>query len=173
MKYHICFAIIVYLLHQSCLRVSAQGRVRYVDSMSGNDTGNDTCSKEMPCRTLRYAVFEDSESDRDYFNCNKSSDIAYNSTIMVEDGVYKMNGFGLVLCEVFNITIRAVNPGRAVVQCACFNCSIENAMFGNIYIQRANNVSFEGMVFEKCGYNASNVFVRSTTGLTFRNCIFR
>ena len=170
MKYYFSLFLIVYLLDQQLRFV--EGRVRYVNVNSGDDTGD--CTQNMPCETLHYGVFgENFTSDRDYFNCNASAKVADNSTIMVQDGEYRMDGFGLVLCEVYNITIRAVNPRGAVVQCDCFNCSIQNAMFGNIYIQRARNITFEGLVFEKCGYNASNVFVRLTVGLTFRNCVFR
>lgn len=171
MKNYFNFAFIACLLHQSIVHVSGQDRVRYVSSDNGNDAGN--CTKEAPCKTLHYAVFNNFTSDRDYFDCSMSPEIANNLIIMVENGTYKMDGFGLVLCEVSNITIQAVNPREAIVQCACFNCSIENAMFGNIYVQRSNDISFVGMVFEKCGYNASNVFVRATEGLTFKNCLFR
>ena len=172
MKYYFCLVFVVYLLNQhSGSHATAEGRVRYVSGDSGDDTGN--CTQNMPCETLHYAMFKNVSSSRDYFNCSVSTESADNSTIMVEDGVYKMIGFGLVLCEVSNITIKAVNPGNAIVQCGCFNCSIEDAMFGNIYIQRARDITFEGLVFEKCGYNASNVFVRATNGLTFKNCSFR
>ena len=173
MKHRICFAFVVCLFHwQSNSLVSAQDSVRYVDSNNSSDSGN--CTKELPCKTLHYGVYGDAISDRGYFDCNVSLHYANNSVIMVEDGKYKMVGYGLVLCEVSDITIRAVNPGgAAVVQCECFNCSIEDSMFGNIYLQRAKNIIFEGLVFEQCGYSASNVFVRDTEGLTFRNCTFR
>ena len=172
MKHYFCLVFVVYLLNQqSGLYVTAEDRVRYVNGNSGTDAGN--CTQSMPCRTLHYGMFGNFTSDRDYFNCSASAKFADNSTILVEDGEYMMKGFGLVLCEVSNVTIKAVNPSQVIVQCACFNCSIIDAMFGNIYIQRARDITFEGLVFEKCGYNSSNVFVRSTTGLTFRNCIFR
>lgn len=171
MKYYITLFLIVYLLNQQLGFV--EGRVRYVNVADGEDTGN--CTQDMPCETLYYGVFGNVTNDRDYFDCDApdSAKLADNSTIMVADGEYRMEGFGLVLCEVYNITIRAVNPRKVVVQCDCFNCSIQDAMFGNIYIQRGRNITFEGLVFEKCGFNASNVFVRSTTGLTFRDCVFR
>lgn len=163
MKNYCCFAFVIYLLHQqSGLHVSAQNRIRYVSS-NGTDTGN--CTKQMPCRTLNYTIFNDSD-------CSTTR-IADNSTIMVEDGTYNMTKRGLVLCDVSNITIRAVNPGEVRIQCECFNCTINDRMYGNVFVWRANNVTFEGMVFEKCGYDASNVFVRNTTGLTLRNCVFR
>ena len=167
MKYHFLLAIIVYSLSRQC---DAQDPVRYVSSR-GIDAGN--CAQDAPCKTLTYAVFEDFNSSRNYVSCSESPEFADNSLIMVEDGEYIMNGFGLVLCEVSNVTIKAVNPGKVIVQCACYNCSIENAMFGNIYIQYSSNIHFEGLVFERCGYNASNVFVRATDGLVFKDCTFR
>lgn len=169
MKYYFSFAFVIYLLHQHL--VSAQARVRYANHITGNDTGN--CTKDMPCKTLHHALFDNFTSNRDYVNCQVSPDFADNSIIMVENGTYQMEGFGLVLCNVSNITIQAVSPKGAIVQCGCFNCSIEDAKFGNVYLQRARDITFVGMVFERCGYNASNVFVRATTGLTFRNCEFR
>ena len=173
MKKCVCFAfVVVCLFHwQSKLLVSAQDRIRYVDSDSGIDSGN--CTENMPCKTLNYGVYGNAITDRGYFDCNVSLHYANNSVIMVSNGTYKMADYGLVLCEVSDITIQAVNPGGAVVQCECFNCAIEDAMFGNIYLQRAKNITFEGMVFERCGYNASNVFVRTTEGLTFKSCTFR
>jgi len=153
-------------------KVDAQNdmHVRYV-RQNGTDDGN--CTKEMPCKTLHYAVFEDYESRRNYTHCAPPPEEVVDSTIMVEDGVYEMQKFGLVLCNVSNITIQAVNPGNAIIRCQCFNCSIKDAMFGNVYIQQSRDITFEGIVFEKCGYNASNVFVRTTTNLTIRNCTFR
>ena len=164
------FAVV--LIFGQSWKVDAQNdpHVRYV-RQNGADDGH--CTKEMPCGTLHYAVFEDYNSSRTYTDCAPSPEEVDDSTIMVEDGVYEMEGFGLVLCNVSNITIRAVNPGNATIRCHCFNCGIENAMFGNVYIQQSRDITFEGIVFEKCGYNASNVFVRDTTNLTIRNCIFR
>lgn len=153
--------------------MNAQDRVRYVDSNNGNDSGNNNCTEELPCKTLKYGVYGNATSERGYFDCNVSRDYADNSVIMVGDGTYKLVGDGLVLCDVSDITIRAVNPGGAVVQCECFNCTFDDAMYGNIYLQRARNITFEGVVFERCGYNASNVFVRASEGVTFKNCKFR
>ena len=122
------------------------------------------------CERTKYSLWN-------YTNCAvPPEDVgADNTIIMVEDGTYKMHGFGLVLCNVANVTIQAVNPegAGAVIQCGCFNCAIEDAMFGNVYLQRARNITFVGIVFERCGYNASNVFVRATQNLTLRNCTFR
>ena len=173
MKHYFSFVFVACVFHwQLNLVVTAQDRVRYVDSKNGlNNTGN--CTEEMPCSTLQYAVYGNDTSDRDLFNCNASLANVSKSIIMVEDGIYNMSGYGLVLCEVSDITIQAVRPGMAIVQCHCFNCTVTGAMFGNIYLQRAKNITFVGMVFERCGYNASNVFVRNTEGLTFKNCTFR
>ena len=171
MKYYFFLAFIVYSLSQQSRLCDAQDRVRYVSYTSGTDAGN--CTQGTPCQTIDYALFENFKSYRDYFNCTESPEFADNSLIMVEDGYYTMEGFGLVLCEVFNVTIKAVNPRKVIVQCGCYNCSIENAMFGNIYVQNSRNISFDGLIFERCGYNASNVFVRTTDGLTFKDCTFR
>jgi len=163
--------LIVIVLFSWTVKAQDDLHLRYV-SPSGNDTGN--CTRDMPCQTLHYAVFEDYVSRRNLTQCAPPPEEVDDSTVMVEDGVYMMSeGFGLVLCNVTNITIRAVNPGSAVIRCACFNCSVENASFGNVYIQQARDITFEGMVFEGCGYSASNVFVRVSTNLTIRNCVFR
>ena len=92
---------------------------------------------------------------------------------MVSDGVYMMDGLGLVLCNITNITIKAVNFGQVKIRCQCFNCSTSDSLFGNIYLENTSNIAFIGIVFEECGYNASNLFIRETQGVTLRNCTFR
>ena len=102
-------------------------------------------------------------------SCQNPAPIS-NFEILLEDGVHDLTrGIGMI--ETQNATLRAVNRGMARVRCETFPNN-EPQNFDNIYLCNSTGVLFAGILFERCGPLASNVFISDSSDLRFENCTF-
>lgn len=128
-------------------------------------------NSSIPCQTLNYAL---SDNQTDYYNVANCSNAPFqysNVRILLRDGVHGLTS-QLELVKSSNITIEAVNRGRARLQCVDFP-NYQAGNFDNFFACQVSGLRFVGVVFERCGPVPSNVFVYNCSDVYFDQCTFR
>jgi len=71
-----------------------------------------------------------------------------------------------------NVVFEAINPGRAIINCATFPNNIQKN-FDDIQVCQSRNIMFRGIRFEMCGPLSSNLYIEYSTDITFDGCTFQ
>ena len=137
------------------LCMSAQER-RSPSSIPGPD---DT----VPCATINRAL-----GDVSCVSCANPYPIQ-DTVVQLAAGVHRLSGcIGITDSE--GVRIVAETNRQATIECAQ---SPDSKEFDNLFVCEVRGIAFRGIVFEKCGPLSPNVFLNSSSNITFEDCIFR
>ena len=104
-------------------------------------------------------------------NCSEASVQFSNIVISLSSDVHSLTE-QLRLVTYSNVTIEGEVSGSASIECVSFpNYQFRN--FDNIFACGMSGLTFNNVVFERCGPVPSNVFIYNSTNIVFQNCTFR
>ena len=156
-----------------------------VDPVNGNDSaclsalelsslgsGDPGMTSTTPCATINAAIHGNMTFGQlRPVNCSAFEYGLTNVRILLADGDHKLKE-RLNLLSFTNISLIAINAGKATIRCASFPNTMDGE-FDNIFSCFSNGVRFEGLTFEYCGAVPANVFVYNCSDVVFDRCTFR
>ncbi|XP_019851702.1 PREDICTED: uncharacterized protein LOC109581757 [Amphimedon queenslandica] len=132
--------------------------------------GGEATDDGVPCETINYAL------TGNYTNEYYSTDNCSEAPILFSDIVISLSSDVHSLTEQLRLVtygdVTFEGDGSASIECVSFpNYQFRN--FDNIFACGVSGLTFNGVVFERCGPVPSNVFIYNSTNILFQNCIFR
>ena len=123
----------------------------------------------IPCKTLDVALGDtccDCSCEATTIN-SPYSDIVFE----LATGIYHLTDCVRVHNANNIIFRRALDSSEVTIECVSYPNNIPGN-YDNVVVCNSNNVRFEGIKFTKCGPQSPNVFVNSSSGVVFEDCIF-
>lgn len=145
-----------------------------VDPSSGNDSlcmsaqerrlSTPGTADNVACATINRAL-----GDVGCESCANMNPIQ-DTVVELAAGVHRLSGcIGITDSEAVRI-MAAVPNRRATIECAQ---SPNLNKFDNLFVCEVRGIVFRGIMFENCGPLSPNVFLNSSSNISFEDCIFR
>lgn len=149
----------------------------YVDPEGGSDTlcvpypsASSSSPSTVSCRTLEYALYGNTSSP---VNCYSAQPLLQNVVVHLANGIHYIVHRVCTASSV-NVTLVADHSGQASIYCTLFpNNNTVNMTYDNVFVYNTSGLTFRGLNFQNCGPVTSNVFVNSSSDVTFEDCTFR
>ena len=139
---------------------------------SSNDTDetdrlNITTRPFWPCKTLNRALGNvDCYNSCRYQEANDKP--LQNVVVRLMDGVHRLSDC-VAIDGGQNVTVEAVNRGRASIECALFPNDVRR---DGIRYCRSEGLVFRGVRFERCGHYSPAVFLNRSSTILFEDSVF-
>lgn len=131
--------------------------------MSAQERRSAAPGSAHPCATINRAL-----GDVGCESCANTYPIQ-DTVVELAAGVHKLTRcIGITDSE--GVRIVAETSRRATIECAQSPNSKE---FDNLFVCEVHGIVFRGIVFENCGPLSPNVFLNSSSNITFEGCIFQ
>ena len=117
----------------------------------------------VPCATINRALGNVSCE-----TCANDESIR-DTVVRLATGVHTLGGC-IGITGSLSVRVEAVMERQAIIECGQ---PPSTDTFNNIFVCEVNGITFSGVIFENCGPVSPNVFLNSSSNISFEGCVFR